>query len=134
MGKHVNDTQLMHVIKTLGLDSVSDKNEKGIDMPISEGGSGLSGGQKQLVGLGRLFLNGPAVWLLDEPTASLDPNRQSTIKKALSDQIGANDILVFATHNPKFAVEVATRIIVMENGKIIKDVPTSEVELRAANG
>ena len=134
MGKHVNDTQLLHVIKTLGLDSVSDKNEKGIDMPISEGGSGLSGGQKQLVGLGRLFLNGPAVWLLDEPTASLDPNRQSTIKKALSEQVGAKDILVFATHNPKFAVDVATRIIVMENGKIIKDVPTSEVELRAANG
>ena len=68
--------------------------------------------------------------LLDEPTASLDPITQSNLVRSINARIGPSDILVFATHNPKIAMDLGTRIIVMENGEVKKDSPTSSVELR----
>lgn len=133
MGRSVSDTQLLHVVQALGLNSIMEQNDKGLDLEISEGGSGLSGGQRQLVGLARVFLNGPAIWLLDEPTAAMDQARQALVRQALDEALGPSDILIFATHNPAFAVEMATRVLVMERGRIVQDVPASAVSVRRAH-
>ena len=101
-----------------------------MDLPINEGGTGLSGGQRQLVGLARLALNAPSIWLLDEPTASLDQTTQQQVISSLRSRIRPNDIVIFATHNPALAMEWSTRIIFMEKGKVVKDVATEQVEIR----
>ena len=63
------------------------KHPQGVQLPISEGGAGLSGGQRQLVGITRMVLQNPRIWLLDEPTASLDTEAEAKliegIRKAL---------------------------------------------------
>jgi ATP-binding cassette subfamily C protein LapB len=130
LGRDVQDTMMLSVCADLGLDKVASKSEKGLDLPINEGGSGLSGGQRQLVGLGRVCLADPVIWLLDEPTASLDSETQERVFKALQARIKPSDILIFATHNSQHAVQFSSRIIVMDNGSVVKDVPTRTVELR----
>ena len=124
------DSRIADVANLLQLEPIYAHNDKGIDMEIAEGGTGLSGGQRQMVGFARVFINAPTVWLLDEPTASLDSNTQATVVSAIQSRVKSKDILVFATHNLKFARDMSTRIIVMDKGKIQRDVPTETVEVR----
>ena len=128
----VSDTRVLEVINQLKLNQISDRNEKGLDLLINEGGSGLSGGQKQMVALARVFVQSPSIWLLDEPTSSIDQELQSIFRDQLLNELSDTDTLIFSTHNPKLAMELATRIIIMEDGKVVKDVPTSQVELKRA--
>jgi ATP-binding cassette subfamily C protein LapB len=130
MNRKISDTRILEVVNKLELNQITDRNEKGLDLPINEGGSGLSGGQRQMVALARIFAQAPSIWLLDEPTSSIDQELQKVFKEQLSSELSETDIVVFSTHNPKLAMELATRIIIMDGGKIIKDVPTSKVELR----
>jgi ATP-binding cassette subfamily C protein LapB len=130
MNRKISDTRILDIVNKLELNQITDRNEKGLDLSINEGGSGLSGGQRQMVALARIFAQAPSIWLLDEPTSSIDQELQKVFKEQLSSELSDTDILVFSTHNPKLAMELATRIIIMDGGKIIKDVPTSKVELR----
>lgn len=131
LGRPIGDTKILSVSNLLGLGSIAEQSEKGLDLEISEGGVGLSGGQKQLVAIARLFVGNASVWLLDEPTSSLDPATQSMVLEAIKVRMRPDDILVFATHNPKLAMDLATRVIVMNKGQIANDAPTSAVQLRS---
>lgn len=80
----------------------------------------LSAGQKTRVNLAKAFLNHPKVLLLDEPTASLDPD----IAKYLRDLIIShrkefNVSIIFTSHNMKEVEEICERVIFINNGKII---------------
>jgi ATP-binding cassette subfamily C protein LapB len=130
LGQDVSDSRLMDVCQALGVDDIAKRSEKGMDLLISEGGSGLSVGQRQLIGLSRLFLNGPAVWILDEPTAALDSASQARVVQAFQQRLRPTDILIFATHNPALAKELATRVLIMGDGKIQKDAPIESLQVR----
>ena len=82
----------------------------------------LSGGQRQRVALARALATGPGLLLLDEPFGALDPIVRRTIRswlRTLHDQLGLTTILV--THDQEEALEVADRIVVMQNGRIVQD-------------
>jgi len=117
----VTDTHLLQVCAALGIDQIAADNPLGMDLAISEGGEGLSGGQRQLVGLGRVFLGQPKVWLLDEPTASLDIECEKNILQAIQATIKADDILLISTHRPALAAQLANRVMLMRRGEIVAD-------------
>lgn len=117
----VNDNQLLQVCGALGIDRIAAASTKGFDLEISEGGEGLSGGQKQLVGIARLLLDQPNIWLLDEPTASLDSQADAQVMATLSKQFKPDDIVLISTHRPALALSYANRVIVMHDGRVVED-------------
>jgi ABC-2 type transport system ATP-binding protein len=82
----------------------------------------LSAGQKTRVGLAKAFLNAPELLLLDEPTASLDPDTADWIRRKLRDYArdrGAT--LLLASHNMAEVERLADRVILLDQGRIIED-------------
>ena len=114
------DDALIAAVRELGLDTLVRDHPQGLDRPIAEGGSGLSGGQRQLAGIARLLLRRPKLWLLDEPTGALDRGFESCALGAVARALGPRDTLVIATHKPA-AIALATRIVVMQHGRIVRD-------------
>jgi len=82
----------------------------------------LSAGQKTRVGLAKALLNAPELLLLDEPTASLDPDTADWIRRKLkqyAETRGAT--LLFASHNMAEVERLAGRVILLDAGRIIED-------------
>jgi ATP-binding cassette subfamily C protein LapB len=102
------------------------QNPLGFDLPIFEGGQGLSGGQRQLVNLTRVFLRRPRIWLLDEPTASMDRNLADHVTKALQQALRPQDTLVLVTHKPEM-LTLVDRLVVIANQQIVLDGPKEQV-------
>ena len=99
---------------------------KGLERAIAEGGKGLSGGQKQLVAFTRLVLCNPEVWLLDEPTASMDDEQESRCLQVLAQQAALGRTLVIVTHKPSL-LPLVQRLIVMAGNSIVLDGPKENV-------
>ena len=116
-----SDDRLLQVSRQLGIDAIAAGNPLGMDAPISEGGGGLSGGQRQVVALARVFVNQPRIWLLDEPMASLDREMEERVWQALAATLRPSDILVVSTHRPLMAGRLVNRVLVMQQGRVIRD-------------
>jgi tungstate transport system ATP-binding protein len=83
----------------------------------------LSGGQQQRLALARAWALQPDLLLLDEPTASLDPSAKREVE-ALIDEVGRDgQTMVMATHNLGQAKRLATRVIYLEGGRLVVDLP-----------
>ena len=121
-----DDEMLLHAASKTGLAELVKNHPMGLDLPISEGGNGLSGGQRVQVGLTRLLLAKPKLLLLDEPTANLDQDSEARILKAILEAIGPNCTLVFVTHKLQL-VSLVNRLIVITNGEISLDGSTNSV-------
>jgi ATP-binding cassette subfamily C protein LapB len=123
------DSQILKAAAWTGLDTVIRQHPKGLELEISEGGRGLSGGQRQLVGLTRMLLAQPRIMLLDEPTASMDGNTEARVIRHLFQEVAADSVLVVVTHKTALLPQV-NRIIVVDNGQIILDGPRDKVLTR----
>ncbi len=120
LGGGASDAKLLEVAQLLGIDRVAADNPRSMELEISEGGLGLSGGQRQMVGLARLFLARPRVWLLDEPSASLDMESENRILEAIRQWARPSDIVLIATHRPRLTT-LANRVIIMRRGQVVAD-------------
>ncbi|MBZ5560007.1 MAG: ATP-binding cassette domain-containing protein [Acidobacteriia bacterium] len=76
----------------------------------------LSGGEAQRVAIARALAVDPPVLLMDEPTASLDPDRRAELGALLRGLLGQGRTLVIATHDEDFAREWATRVVRVKDG------------------
>ena len=81
----------------------------------------LSGGQKQRVAIARALCMEPEVMLFDEPTSALDPEMVGEVLAVMKDLANQGMTMVVVTHEMGFAREVASRVIFMDEGKIIEE-------------
>lgn len=121
------DEVLLDVCRKTGLlQTVITPHPEGMQQMIFEGGTGLSGGQRQLVNLTRAFLRAPKIWLLDEPSASMDRSLEQLVIGALKEAIQPDDNLFLVTHKPEL-LSLVDRILVVAGQKIVMDGPRDSV-------
>lgn len=91
---------------------------QGYDMVIGEGGSTLSGGEKQRISIARAMLKDAPIILLDEATASVDPENEVHLQQAISALV-KNKTLIVIAHRLS-TIRDADQILVVDNGKIVE--------------
>ena len=128
----ISDSDLLQACTATGLDRVVQGHPKGLELRITEGGRGLSGGQRQLVGLTRLLLMHPNLVLLDEPTASMDAQSERQAVDHLFNGMSDKSTIVVVTH--KMAVlPFVDRVIVVDKGQVVLDGSRNEVMQKLRN-
>jgi len=80
----------------------------------------LSGGEAQRVAIARALAVGPPLLLMDEPTASLDPARRGELATTLRQLASEGRTLVVATHDEEFARACAHRVLIMDEGRVVR--------------
>ncbi|QJD60873.1 thiol reductant ABC exporter subunit CydD [Pseudomonas sp. gcc21] len=104
-------------LEAAGLNDVLAAQPQGLDTQLGEGGRGLSGGQAQRLALARVWLIDAELVLLDEPTASLDPDSEAEVIEALLALARSGRTLLIATHQPAI-VAMANRTLSLRGGRL----------------
>ena len=119
----------MDIIKLISLNSLNiiNQHKSGLDQDISENGSNLSIGEKQLICITRAILRKTKIIVLDEATASIDYKTEEIIQKALNELLNDSTMICIA-HRIKTVMN-ANKILVLENGEIAEfDTPKNLLE------
>ncbi|MDD5331113.1 MAG: ATP-binding cassette domain-containing protein, partial [Sulfuricella sp.] len=125
------DEAILEVSRRTGLIDLIAGQAKGLALEIMEGGRGVSGGQKQLIALTRILLAKPKVWLLDEPTGSMDAGAEARVVSLLGDAATKGATLVVATHKSAL-LPLLDRLVVLHGGRVILDGPRDQVLAKLA--
>jgi ATP-binding cassette subfamily C protein LapB len=104
---------------------------RGLALEITEGGRGVSGGQKQLIAITRMLLARPKVWLLDEPIGAMDSVTEARVVSLLRELTNEGATLVVATHKTAL-LPMLDRLIVLQAGRILLDGPRDAVLAKLA--
>lgn len=113
--KEETKQQALELLKRIGLDDKADAYP-----------STLSGGQKQRVAIIRSLAMNPDVILFDEPTSALDPEMVGEVLELMKKLAQDGMTMVVVTHEMGFAREVASRVIFMDEGRIVEEAPPKE--------
>ncbi|MCA9839952.1 MAG: ATP-binding cassette domain-containing protein, partial [Trueperaceae bacterium] len=117
LGRHIPEKRVLDLLDQLGFQQVLQRLPEGINSTI--GGDSpykLSTGERQMLGIARAFLSTAPVLILDEPTATLDQNREKTVLRFLERLKGERTLLII-THRPAL-IEPADQIIKLHEGKL----------------
>jgi ATP-binding cassette subfamily B protein len=114
----VSDEEILKMARKIGDGEWLETLPNGIQTQVGERGGRLSMGQRQLVALMRVLMQKPAIFILDEATASIDPFTEWQIQQALN-LILKNSTSILIAHRLS-TVKAADRIVVMEKGGIIE--------------
>jgi len=123
--RYYTDEEMLEVSKVGGVDEFVKTHPLGYDMPIGERGVGLSGGQKQTVGIARALLSGANTLLFDEPTNAMDQTSESYTIQKLKPTV-QNKTLLLVTQKMS-TLELCNRIIVLNHGVKIMDGQKNEI-------
>ena len=121
----VNDEKIIEASKQSGLIHLINVLPQGLDSPIPDGSESVSSGQRQLIGLTRLILLNPKIWLLDEPTANIDDMNERLILNFLNTNLENKTLIIISHKQSSFAI--ANRLIVMSQNEIVLDGNKNEV-------
>ncbi|HEY4067795.1 MAG TPA: ABC transporter ATP-binding protein [Burkholderiaceae bacterium] len=90
-------------------------------------GSQLSGGERQMLGIGRALMMGPQLLLLDEPSIGLAPKLVSQVLQTMRTLAAAGLSILLVEQNVRAAIEVVDRLVLLERGRIVMEGPAAEM-------
>ncbi|MFC6488110.1 type I secretion system permease/ATPase, partial [Nitratireductor sp. GCM10026969] len=119
------DEELLEALAFVGAEELVRGHPLGLDRQIGEGGAGVSGGQRQSIGLARIWLRDPRVVLLDEPTAAMDQALEARVIGNMDDWLSGRT-LVLATHR-QAVLTLVDHAMILRNGRIVANEPVENV-------
>jgi ATP-binding cassette subfamily C protein LapB len=121
----IKDETIIEASKLSGLINLINSSPQGLDTLVPEGGDSVSSGQRQLIGLTRLIILNPDIWLLDEPTANIDETTERMFLNFLNSYL-INKTLVVISHKQS-SFSIVNRLIVMSQNEIYLDGSKNDV-------
>lgn len=121
----ITDEKIIEAMKITGFDRILKKFPNGLSFVLSENGSELSGGQRQILAITRGIVSYAKYYILDEPTSAMDPKHEHIFVKQVAEFLQSRTLIVVTHRKPILAL--TDRIIVVENGKILMDGKRDEV-------
>ena len=116
-GRHqATEAQIIAAAKLANADEFIVRMPGGYDAPIGERGTTLSGGQRQRIGIARAFIRDAPILILDEPTASLDPESEQLVMEGLNRLMKGRTVIMI-THR-LHTIRAADTIVVLHDGVV----------------
>lgn len=129
---HATNGQMIRAAQISCADEFIRKHPRGYEMAIRERGQGLSGGQKQSIGIARAFLLDAPIMLMDEPSNAMDQTTESKLLKNFEKNLeGITSIIVTQKMS---LLKIVDRVIVLHEGKIVIDAPKDEALFKLSGG
>ncbi len=117
--RFADDASILHAAEVAGVTNFVNKHPAGFDLPVGERGGALSGGQRQSIAVARALLLSPPIYIMDEPSNSMDNSTEEAFKQRFSSQLNAQT-LILVTHRSSL-LTLIDRLIVMDGSKIVAD-------------
>lgn len=118
---HASDAAMIRAAQISGTAEFVKKHPRGYEMPIGERGQGLSGGQRQSIGIARAFLLNAPIMLLDEPSNAMDQITEANLIQNMQTALKNTTSLLIT--QKMTLLTLVERVIVMHEGRIIIDAP-----------
>jgi ATP-binding cassette subfamily B protein len=112
----IDDQRILAAARRVGADRVVASRREGLDAPVLERGSNFSAGERQLVAFARALARDPEILILDEATASVDPETERVIERGIAELMRGRTSIVIA--HRLSTVRRASRIVVIHHGRI----------------
>ena len=125
------DTEIQKAIKIAKLDEFINQLPEGLDTPVGERGTKISGGQRQRLGIARAMFTNPSLLILDEATSSLDAITEADINESIQRMRGIVTVVVIA--HRLSTVRNSNLVIYMDEGKILATGSFEEVRTKIPN-
>ena len=122
----IND--LEDICKELGLETMLKKLPQGLNSSLRERGGNLSSGERQLLSVARVAIRNPAILVMDEATAFMDPSTEATLQKDLERLLEKRTALVIA--HRLATIENSDKIIVLKGGSLVEEGTHNELRLK----
>lgn len=130
--RHPSDEDVIRASIVSGTYEFVHTHPKGYEMPIGERGAGLSGGQRQSVGVARALLGDSTIMLMDEPSNAMDQTTEGKLIKQLKGELQEKTMLLVT--QKLTLLDLADRVMVMHQSKLILDGPKDEVTRKLRGG
>ena len=114
-----SDDELLTAARISGVDEFVRRHPSGYNMPIGERGQGVSGGQRQSIGIARALISHAPLILLDEPTNALDQMSESNLMGHFSKTFKGKTLILVT--QKLMLLSSTPRVIVMHEGKVFLD-------------
>ena len=117
--QHPDVADVIYAAQVSGVEDFVRKHPLGYELPIGERGVGLSGGQKQSVGIARAFMQLSSIMIMDEPSNAMDQTTESILLNNLREALVDQTLLLITQ---KYSLlDLTQRVIVMHNSKVLLD-------------
>ena len=121
---HASDGAMIRAAQISGTSEFVKKHPRGYEMPIGERGQGLSGGQRQSIGIARAFLINSKIMLMDEPSNAMDQITEANLLKQL--EKNSRGVTTIYVTQKMTLLSIVNRVIVISDGQIFIDAPKED--------
>ena len=130
--RHPSDEDVIRASIISGTYEFVHTHPKGYEMPVGERGAGLSGGQRQSVGVARALLGDSAIMLMDEPSNAMDQTTEKQLIDHLKDELKEKTVVLVT--QKLTLLDLVDRVIVMNKSKLVLDGSKAEVTKKLKGG